>query len=192
MRSHVASASSRMQRRGRDRPPGLPPRPARSSIARRTTQRSVRAAARRRGACPRARCRARRSRRSAQPSRNTPKARHRCSSCSRARRASSKAFGAARAGRHASIRKGRVHSSKCERADMGEVRHPRLHAINERNRAIDVAERPERNRQIDHRGDAGVLVRSERPDRRRGRAGTGRAPFRDDPAPRDIRRRTNK
>ena len=24
---------------------------------------------------------------------------------------------------------GRVHSSKCERADMGEVRDPRLHAI---------------------------------------------------------------
>ena len=36
----------------------------------------------------------------------------------------------------------RVHSSSCERVDMGEVRHPRLHAINERNRAIDLAERP--------------------------------------------------
>ena len=52
---------------------------------------------------------------------------------------------------------GRVHSSKRERADMGEVRDPRLHAVDERNRAIDLAERPRRNRQIGHRGDAGVL-----------------------------------
>ena len=37
---------------------------------------------------------------------------------------------------------GRVHSSKRERADMGEVRDPRLHAVDERNRAIDLAERP--------------------------------------------------
>ena len=37
---------------------------------------------------------------------------------------------------------GRVHSSSCERADMGEVRDPRLHAVDERNRAIDLAERP--------------------------------------------------
>ena len=51
---------------------------------------------------------------------------------------------------------GRVHSSKRERADMGEVRDPRLHAVDERNRAIDLAERPRRNRQIGHRGDAGV------------------------------------
>jgi hypothetical protein len=29
---------------------------------------------------------------------------------------------------------------------MGEVRDPRLHAINERDRAIDFAERPRRNR----------------------------------------------
>ena len=51
---------------------------------------------------------------------------------------------------------GRVHSSKRERADMGEVRHPRLHAVDERNRAIDLAERPRRNRQIGHCADAGV------------------------------------
>ena len=37
---------------------------------------------------------------------------------------------------------GRVHSSRRERADMGEVRDPRLHAVDERNRAIDLAERP--------------------------------------------------
>ena len=40
---------------------------------------------------------------------------------------------------------------------MGEARDPRLHAVNERNRAIDLAERPQRNRQIDHRADAGVM-----------------------------------
>ena len=50
----------------------------------------------------------------------------------------------------------RVQSCKRERADMGEVRDPRLHAVDERNRAIDLAERPRRDRQIDHRGDAGV------------------------------------
>ena len=37
---------------------------------------------------------------------------------------------------------GRVHSSRRERADMGEARDPRLHAVDERNRAIDFAERP--------------------------------------------------
>jgi hypothetical protein len=52
---------------------------------------------------------------------------------------------------------GRVQSSKRERADMGEVRDPRLHAFYERNRAIDLAERPGRNRQVKHRGDTGVL-----------------------------------
>ncbi len=41
---------------------------------------------------------------------------------------------------------GRVYSSNRERADMGEVRDPHLHAINERDRAIDFAERPRRNR----------------------------------------------
>ena len=37
---------------------------------------------------------------------------------------------------------GRVHPSQRERADMGEGRDPRLHAVDERNRAIDLAERP--------------------------------------------------
>ena len=37
---------------------------------------------------------------------------------------------------------GRVHSSKRERPDMGALRHPRLHTINERNRPIHLAERP--------------------------------------------------
>jgi len=37
---------------------------------------------------------------------------------------------------------GRVHPSNCERADMGELLDPRLHAVDERDRAIDFAERP--------------------------------------------------
>jgi hypothetical protein len=37
---------------------------------------------------------------------------------------------------------GRLHSSKRERADMGAVRHPRLHTVDKRNRPIDLAERP--------------------------------------------------
>ena len=83
--------------RGRDRPPELPSRPAQSSIARRTTERSVRAAARRRGACPRARRRPRRLRRTPNP-RETRRTRDTGSDrCSRARRASSTAFGATRA-----------------------------------------------------------------------------------------------
>ena len=55
------------RRRGRDRLPGLRPRPAQSSIVHRRTERSVRARARRRGACPRARRLARRSQRSPNP-----------------------------------------------------------------------------------------------------------------------------
>ena len=38
----------------------------------------------------------------------------------------------------------------------GEARDPRLHAIHERNRAIDLPERPRNNRQAGHRGDTGV------------------------------------
>ena len=52
---------------------------------------------------------------------------------------------------------GRKRSAVRKRADVGEVGHPLMHAINERNCAIDVAERPGRHRQIDHRGDARVL-----------------------------------
>ncbi len=42
---------------------------------------------------------------------------------------------------------------------MGEVRYPPLHAVDERNRAIDLAERPQREGKIGHRADA--RVRSE-------------------------------
>ena len=81
----------------------------------------------------------------AKPSRNTPNARSMGRSCSRASRASSTAFGAAR------MWSPRINSNKAawilperERADMGEVRDPRLHAVDERSRAIDLAERPQR------------------------------------------------
>jgi len=40
------------------------------------------------------------------------------------------------------IKQGRMHFSKCEHADMGQARKPSLHAFDERNRAIDLAERP--------------------------------------------------
>ena len=53
------------------------------------------------------------------------------------------------------------HSSKRERADMGEVCHPRLHTFDERNGAIDLAERPRRKGKIGHRGDAGVRPESK-------------------------------
>ncbi len=43
---------------------------------------------------------------------------------------------------------------------MGEVRHPHLHAVDERNRPIDFANRPRRYRQNGHRNDAGVLSKA--------------------------------
>ncbi len=52
---------------------------------------------------------------------------------------------------------GRVQSSIRERADMGEVHYPRLHAVDERNRPIDLPERPRHNRQVEHCADAWVL-----------------------------------
>ena len=72
-----------------------------------------------------------------------------------------------------------------------EARDPRLHAVDERNRAIDIAERPRRNREISHRGDAGV--RSEAKGQIVVAAGLeqGERAFQDDPAPRDTRRRTS-
>jgi hypothetical protein len=39
---------------------------------------------------------------------------------------------------------------------MGEVRDPPVHAVDERNRAVDLAERPGRKRKIDHRGGARI------------------------------------
>ena len=51
---------------------------------------------------------------------------------------------------------GRVQSCKRERAGMSDVRGPPLHAVDERNRAIDLPERPQRDRKIAHRADARV------------------------------------
>ena len=51
---------------------------------------------------------------------------------------------------------GRVDFSHAERAGMGQVRDPCLHALDKRSRAIDLAERPQRKRQIEHGRDAGV------------------------------------
>ena len=59
---------------------------------------------------------------------------------------------------------GRVHSSRRECADMGEARDPRLHAVDERSRAIDLAESPQRSGQIGHRCDVGVPSEIGRPD----------------------------
>ena len=44
---------------------------------------------------------------------------------------------------------------------MRDARDPLLGAVNEGNRAIDLAERPGRNGQIDHRGDAGVKSKAK-------------------------------
>ena len=98
----------------------------------------------------------------AQPSRNAPNAPYMVISCSRASRASSNAFGAARTGRGASIRTGP--SAFLHKARMPiwvTVRDPKLGPVNEGNRAIDLAERPRGDRQIDHCGDAGVQAEAK-------------------------------
>ena len=46
--------------------------------------------------------------------------------------------------------------AKRERGGVGKARDPRFHSLNERNRSVDLAKRPRSNRQIDHRGDAGI------------------------------------
>ena len=140
---HVASASSRIAMARS----GSPARASASASAIFKSPSKIRTfcsrRARRRGACPRARSPSAPLAAVAQPSRNTPNARHKGRSCSRARRASLEGV---RRGARGSPR---INSNmaacilpKGERADMGEVRDPRLHAVNERNRAIDLAERP--------------------------------------------------
>ncbi len=94
-----------LRERGRDRPPQLQPQPAQSSIARRTTERSVRAAARRRGACHRAQRRFRRSQRSPNP-RETRRMRETWAARARARGGRVRMRSARRArGRRASTRR---------------------------------------------------------------------------------------
>ena len=55
----------------------------------------------------------------------------------------------------------RVKLYVCVRADMRDARDPLLGAVNEGNRAIDIAERPGRKGQIDYRGDAGVKSKAK-------------------------------
>jgi hypothetical protein len=56
---------------------------------------------------------------------------------------------------------GRVHFPVRVRADMSEVRHPCLHVYDERNRACNVAQRPQSNREIKHCGDAEVRSKAK-------------------------------
>ena len=51
---------------------------------------------------------------------------------------------------------GGVHCAERKRVGVGEACDPRIHAPNERDSAIDFAERPQRERQIGHGGDAWV------------------------------------
>ena len=109
----------------------------------------------------------------AQPPKNSPKARNKRRSCSRTIRASSAALVSAREwSPRINLKRRRMHCFESERVGMREARDPRLHALDERNRAIDLAKRPRGERQIGHRGDARVHARSETPDRRRGRVGS--------------------
>ena len=55
-----------------------------------------------------------------------------------------------------------MHSPECARADMREARDPRLGVADEGNRAPDVAQRPQREREEKHRRDARVLSEAER------------------------------
>ena len=99
----------------------------------------------------------------APPSRKSPNALHIGRSCSRAIRASSTAFGAAREwSPRISSNKADVHIRERMGADMRQVRDPRLGTPNERNRASDVAERPQRERQIGHRPNARVPSKAKR------------------------------
>ena len=178
------------RRRGRDRPPGPRPRPAQSSRAHRKSGRSARAGDRRRDACPRARRQARRPQRSPNPRKTRRTLETWVRSCSRASRASSTAFCAARArSPRISSNSAECVSSKRERADMREAASRACSAVDQGYRALDFAERPQRNRRDKPWRRRRRHVRSERPDRRRGRAGTRRARVRDCRAlPRTLRR----
>ena len=109
------------RRRDRNRPPGPRPRPARSSTARRTTERSVRAEVLRRGACPRARRRARRRAMSPNPQKHAERAPH--GQVMLAREADE--FECVRRGARLvathQFEHGRVHLPKRERAGMSEA-----------------------------------------------------------------------
>ena len=52
----------------------------------------------------------------------------------------------------------REHCPKCARADIGETRDPRLSTANVRNRAFDVAQRPQYKPEVEHCRDADVVA----------------------------------
>ena len=86
--------------------------------------------------------------------------------------------------------KGRERCAKRERGGVGEPAIRALIRSIERNRSTDFAESPQSERQIDHRRRRLDRAGSERPDRRRGQAGTGRAHVPIRARLRQIRRRT--
>ena len=68
-------------------------------------------------------------------------------------------FEGVRRGAHAvathQFEQGRVHFPVRVRANMRDVRDPQMGAVNERDRARSVAQRPQSYREIEHRGDPG-------------------------------------
>ena len=128
----------------------------------------------------------------AKPSRNIPNARHSGRSCSRASRASSTAFGAARE------RSPRISSNMAAcifpYARVPIWARPAIRASaspNEGNRALDVAQRPQREREVEHCRDAGVLSEAEGQIVVTAGLEQGERPFADGRALRDTLRRTN-
>ena len=57
---------------------------------------------------------------------------------------------------------GGVHRAERERVGIGQARDPRSHPLDERNRPIDLAESPQREGQIGHRGNSWVRSESKR------------------------------
>ncbi len=142
----------------------------------------ARAEIRRRDAWPRARRCACRSRPST-GHRENPRARHSDSSLSRVSVApSSAAFGAARErSPRISQNMATCATRVCARGGMGEARDPRLSVADWGNRAFDLAQRPQRRREVKHRPRRRRRVRTGTPNRRRVPVGTGE-PVRDAPA----------
>ena len=98
----------------------------------------------------------------ARPSRNTPNAAHIGRSCSRARLG--EFDGVRRDARQVAahqIKQGRVHlpARACRHGRPARSAPPG--AANERSRALDIAQRPQDKREIEHRGDAGVRSKAK-------------------------------
>ena len=140
-------------------PPGPPPRPMRSSIARRKSGRSARAIARRHDACPGFRRRSRRSLLPPNPA-EIPQTRARASNRARQQGARVRKRPARRArGLAASIRTAPnvvVQTQACRRACRRRVA---MSTFGKGCRPIDFAERPQSNRRTNH--CRGTRVRSK-------------------------------